>query len=112
MTVWRQENVLKSKVTERNVFYFQILASYFSFIFSKIIVNAIFLLVLKSRKTLLCHLVSFWQTAFNKHFQNFKIKFKKIMLVGYKLTSRASLAQSKLSSNVEIHEKNEHIDQK
>ena len=34
------------------------------------------------------------------------------MLVGYKLTSRASLAQSKLSSNVEIHEKNEHIDQK
>ena len=29
MTVCRQENVLKSKVTERNVFYFQIVASYF-----------------------------------------------------------------------------------
>lgn len=31
------------------------------------------------------------------------------MLVGYKLTSRSSLSQSKLSSNVAIHEKNEHI---
>ena len=31
------------------------------------------------------------------------------MLVGYKLESWASLAQSKLSSNVAIREKNEHI---